>query len=224
MQDGAPVKAIWLALAAMLALAGPAAAQHRGGGDKTGEFDFYVLSLSWSPTYCQQSDRPDPTQCGLAKRFAFVVHGLWPQYERGFPSDCRVTGRFPTRQQVDDMLDIMPSPGLVRYQWRKHGTCSGLDPRSYFDTLRAAAAKVKTPADFMSADREREVSPADVERAFIDANPGMKPAGIAVQCRDGDMQEVRVCMTKDLAFRPCADVDRRACRASRVSVPATGAR
>ena len=213
-----------LALAAALASASPALAQYRGGGDRAGDFDFYVLSLSWSPTYCAQADRPDPTQCGAQKRLGFVVHGLWPQYERGFPSDCRVTGRFPTRAQVDDMLDLMPSPGLVRHEWRKHGTCSGLDPRSYFDLIRDAAAKVKTPADFATADRERDVTPADVERAFIDANPGMKPAGIAVGCRDGNLQEVRVCMTKDLAFRPCAEVDRRACRASRLSVPASEAR
>lgn len=211
------------ALVALAALIAPAAAQYRGGGDRAGEFDFYVLSLSWSPSYCASASRPDPTQCDVSKPFGFVVHGLWPQYERGFPSDCRVTGRFPTRAQVDDMLDIMPSPGLIRHQWRKHGTCSGLDPRSYFATIRAAAGKVKTPEGFDAAAGGREASPAEIERAFIDANPGIKPAGIAVQCRSGDLQEVRICLTRDLAFRPCAEVDRRACRASRVSVPAAGA-
>lgn len=210
-------------LAGLLAFATvPALAQYRGGGDRAGDFDFYVLSLSWSPSYCASAVRPDPTQCGVSKRYGFVVHGLWPQYERGFPSDCRVTGRFPTRAQVDDLLDIMPSPGLIRHEWKKHGTCSGLDPRSYFDTIRAAAEKVKTPPDFDGSGGERDVSPAEIERAFIDANPGMKPAGVAVQCRSGDLQEVRICLTRDLAFRPCAEVDRRACRASSVAMPAAG--
>lgn len=204
-------------VAALLALIAPAGAQ-----DRPGDFDFYVLSLSWSPTYCAASRRPDETQCGQGKAFAFVVHGLWPQYERGFPSDCRVTGRNPTRAQVDGMLDIMPSPGLVRHEWRKHGTCSGLDPRSYFDLVRQAAEKVAVPDALKSADREHEMSPAEIERAFVDANRGMRPSGIAVGCRSGDLQEVRVCLTRDLQFRSCAEVDRRACRAGRVAVPAAG--
>nr|WP_155905253.1 ribonuclease T2 [Methylopila sp. M107] len=202
----------------------PAAAQGRGGG-RAGDFDFYVLALSWSPTYCaNKGDRPDGAQCGGNKSFAFVTHGLWPQYERGFPSDCFVTGRNPTRAQVDELLDIMPSPGLIRYQWRKHGTCSGLDPRGYFEQVRAAYEKVVIPTEFQQATDQRDVSPAEVERAFVDANRGMKPSGVAVSCVRGDLQEVRICLSKDLEFRPCAEVDRRACRASRVSLPAAGTR
>lgn len=204
-------------VAAFAATLAPANAQ-----DRAGDFDFYVLSLSWSPTYCAGSRGRDDEQCGRDKKFAFVVHGLWPQYERGFPSDCRVSGRSPTRAQVDGMLDIMPSPGLVRHEWRKHGTCSGLDPRSYFDLVRAAAEKVAVPDALKNADREQEMSPADIERAFVDANRGMRPSGIAVGCRSGDLQEVRVCLTRDLAFRSCAEVDRRACRSGRVTVPAAG--
>lgn len=134
-------------------------AQYRGGGDRAGDFDFYVLALSWSPSYCEsKGDRADRMQCGGPKPFAFVTHGLWPQYERGFPSDCRVTGRAPTRAQVDGLLDIMPSPGLVRYQWRKHGSCSGLNPPDYFRTVRAAYDKVSIPQDFQLAERDRDIS------------------------------------------------------------------
>ena len=211
---------LWAALALLALMLAPGARAQ----DRAGEFDFYVLALSWSPTYCASSGGRDEIQCGRDKRFAFVTHGLWPQYERSFPSDCRVTGRSPTRGQVDGMLDIMPSIGLVRHQWRKHGTCSGLDPRAYFDKVRVATEKVVIPPEFASADSARDVSPADVERAFIDANRGMKPSGIAVACTRGDLQEVRICMTRDLAFRPCAEVDRRACRAGRVDVPAAGSR
>jgi ribonuclease T2 len=204
---------------ALMASPGPAAAQ---GGDRPGEFDFYVLSLSWSPTYCATTGerRGDERQCGAGKAHGFVVHGLWPQYERGFPSDCRVTGRTPTRAQVDAMLDLMPSPGLVRHEWRKHGTCTGLDPQSYFALARKAARSVAIPEAFQSARDDRSTSPADVERAFIAVNPRLRPSMIAVGCSGRMLSEVRICMTKDLAFRPCAEVDRRACRADRLEAPA----
>lgn len=204
-----------LAAAFLVLSAFPALAQ-----DRAGAFDFYVLSLSWSPSYCATAGDRAPMQCGATKPFAFVTHGLWPQYERGFPSDCRVTGRNPTRAQVDGMLDLMPSPGLVRHEWRKHGTCSGLDPRAYFDQIRRATEKVAIPDAYRAADEARDVTPADLERAFIEANPRLRPSMIAVGCKDGDLSEVRICMTRDLEFRPCAEVDRRACRAGRVSVPA----
>lgn len=204
-------------MAALVVLAAlPALAQGRAG-----DFDFYVLSLSWSPSYCGDAGpRADRMQCDGPKPFAFVTHGLWPQYERGFPSDCSVTGRNPTRAQVEEMLDLMPSPGLVRHEWRKHGTCSGLGPRGYFDKVRAAMEKVVIPEPYRTAERARDASPADVERAFVDANPRLRPAMIAVGCKGGDLSEVRICMTKELEFRPCAEVDRRACRADRVSLPA----
>jgi len=54
-----------------------------------GNSNFYVLSLSWSPSFCEQAgDRKSAQQqCG-ERPFSFVVHGLWPQYEKGFPEFC----------------------------------------------------------------------------------------------------------------------------------------
>src|ERR1700712_5920775 len=78
--------------AAAMATAGPAPAQDRRQ-NAPGEFDFYVLSLSWSPSFCEAaSERGNSgrsqAQCG-GRPFSFVVHGLWPQYERGFPEYCQ---------------------------------------------------------------------------------------------------------------------------------------
>src|SRR5262245_32563319 len=61
--------------------------------NEPGKFDFYVLSLSWSPSFCAANvergfQRSDP-QCG-PRPFSFVVHGMWPQYEKGFPEFCQV--------------------------------------------------------------------------------------------------------------------------------------
>jgi len=121
------------ALSLVTASVGPAAARGtRQRAGAFGRFDYYVLSLSWSPQHCAQT-RPaanDP-QCAVPRRFGFVAHGLWPQYERGYPSSC-ATGAAPDAALVDGMLDIMPSPTLVRHEWAKHGSCSGLDPAGYF--------------------------------------------------------------------------------------------
>lgn len=220
MQDGPPVRLLAAAFAAAAVLgSGPAQAQ----SGRSGGFDFYVLSLSWSPTYCAtKGSRADPAQCGTQQPRGFVVHGLWPQYERGFPSDCAVTGRSPTRAQIDGVLDLMPSPGLVRHEWRRHGTCTGLDPSSYFRQIRTAAERVRVPDAFAAGDARIETSPAAVEEAFVAANPSLRPSMIAVQCQGRLLNEVRICMTKDLRFRPCAEVDRRACRSGAVVMPASG--
>src|SRR3979490_1711090 len=79
------------AVVAPTARAGPASARDRRQ-DEPGQFDFYVLSLSWSPSFCEEaSERGNEgrsqAQCG-GRPFSFVVHGLWPQYEHGFPDYC----------------------------------------------------------------------------------------------------------------------------------------
>jgi ribonuclease T2 len=117
----------------------------------SGDFDFYVLSLSWSPTFCaEQSGGDDKEQCGTGRPFAFVVHGLWPQNERGFPSDCNSQfGDRIERSIADDMLDIMPSRDLVFHEWRKHGKCSGLSPEDFFALARKAKEQVTIPSQFV---------------------------------------------------------------------------
>jgi ribonuclease T2 len=201
-------------------LAAPSLAQSPG---KPGDFDFWVLSLSWSPSWCDaKGGGRGEIQC--ARPFAFVVHGLWPQYDRGFPGACPTTERGPSRDTVDAMLDVMPSPGLIRHEWQAHGTCSGLKAETYFKIIRKLFDKIRIPEDYRSADRDRMVSPAEVERAFITANPGLDGNEVAVLCDSRRLQEVRICLKKDLsAFRACPEVDRRACRTDRLYMPAARA-
>lgn len=217
-RTGARLGGILAALcAAILAVAGPARAQQ----DIPGRFDFYVLSLSWSPTYCeaQGADAEDEPQCSRARPYAFVVHGLWPQYERGFPEDCARPAPYVPNDLVRAMLEVMPSRKLVIHEWRKHGTCSGLGPQGYFDLVRKAKAKVAIPPEFQRLNTYRMVAPADVEAAFRAANPGLEPDMISVDCDSRRLREVRVCMSRELAFRPCPEVDRRACRLGKVAMP-----
>ncbi len=204
----------WVLLLLALVGARPVAA------DQVGAFDFYVLSLSWSPSYCE-AEGPDgsPQQCAGKRPYAFVVHGLWPQYERGFPDFCRASEPGPDRDAISGMLDIMPDPGLVRHQWRKHGTCTGLKGEDYFALLRQARSRVTIPAVFQRPDTYLTVTPQGVERDFSTANPGLTSNAIAVTCDGRRLREVRVCFTKDLDFRACPEVDRRACRAAKVVMP-----
>lgn len=208
-----------LAFAAACLAAGPGTAQ-RSGQNVPGDFDFYVLTLSWSPSYCEaEGERADRFQCAGGRPYHFVVHGLWPQYERGWPEFCPTSDRYPREQSVRSMLDIMPSPDLVRHEWRKHGTCTGLSAEGYFEKVRTAYGRVTIPPAFRSIDRYVTVEPGAVESAFRTANPGLPANAIAVDCDQRRLREVRICMDKTLKFRGCPEVDRRACRLDRVVLP-----
>ncbi len=164
-----------LAVAVSL-LGGLASAQDRRQ-NQPGQFDFYVLALSWSPSFCEAAGErgtPPQRQCA-ARPYSFVVHGLWPQYERGFPEFCRQPAPRLDRNIVSSMLDVMPAPRLILNQWDKHGTCSGLGSRAYFETVRKARALVQIPDAFIEPDDFLTVTPDEVEEAFVKANPGLTP-------------------------------------------------
>lgn len=212
-----------LALFSAALVTSPAQAQDKRQ-NAPGEFDFYVLALSWSPSFCEvssergRSGRSTQTQCA-GRPFSFVVHGLWPQYDRGFPNYCQRPAPRLERNVMTSMLDLMPAPGLIYNEWDKHGTCSGLGARAYFETIRKARASVKIPAEYLDLPDPKMVSPGDVEDAFVKANPGLSNAAIAVTCDSKRLSEVRICMSKDLQFRACEEIDRRACRRDKVVMP-----
>jgi len=173
-------------------------------------FDFYVLALSWSPTHCGEPGmaQRDRQQCGGTRPYGFVVHGLWPQYERGFPRSCPSQMPRPARVLIGSMLDIMPSERLVQIQWERHGTCSGLAPESYFAALRNARRQITIPSSFQSPKTWATLSAGQIESAFMVANPMLPARGIAVESNRNRLREVRICLTKQMAFRACPEVDR----------------
>lgn len=197
----------------------------RGGGGERygsppGRFDFYVLSLSWSPSYCaSDAGRRSREQCAPGANNSFVVHGLWPQFERGFPSYC--DDRNPPRAALDSVRGVFPEEGLARYQWRKHGSCSGLPPSAYYDLVRQVRALVVIPAELRRPDGPLRKDPAEIQRAFLASNTGLREGMISVTCTRGQLEEVRICLGKDgKAFQSCPELARSSCRASNVSVPA----
>jgi ribonuclease T2 len=182
-------------------------------------FDFYVLALSWSPSFCATKKQGAKYQCGGKRFFSFIVHGLWPQFEKGWPANCKTNQKKVQNQLALSMLDIMPGQGLIRHQWSKHGTCSGLEQRAYFEKVRRAYDKIRVPARYRLNDKYLNVSPNEVERAFQLENPGLKDNAIAVTCHKRRLREVRICLSKSLEFRACAEVNKNACRKSKITMP-----
>ena len=202
-----------LALAVVATVSSAALAQRPYGSGRpaegrnvAGQFDYYALVLSWSPSYCSGTgasrDGYDP-QCDRrdGKRYSFVMHGLWPQYSpKGWPQDCPVRGRaFVPRPVINSMLDIMPSDKLVIHEYRKHGTCSGLEPVPYFDLARKLFTSVAIPSDYQNPFEAKFVSPDDLVADFLKANAWLKPNMIAVSCGGpgNQLSEIRICFGKD---------------------------
>lgn len=168
--------------------------------DKPGEFDYYVLALSWSPQYCASEAKPGDPQC--SRPYAFVVHGLWPQHERGWPKDCG-RGEYLSEALIDEALGYMPSRRLVIHEWRKHGVCSGLSAEDYFATTQRAFEQIRIPARYQTLAKPLVSSVQQLEQDFIAANPRLSPQGLATQCGGRFLRELRICLTRDLSPRAC---------------------
>jgi ribonuclease T2 len=196
--------------------------------NQPGNFDYYVLALSWSPSYCASLPREsyDP-QCHSrdGRRYAFVLHGLWPQFERGWPQDCPSPDRgFVPRPVAKRMLDIMPSERLVFHEYRRHGVCSGLGVDGYFELARRLFTQVKVPARYQQVNDPRLfVTPGELMQDFLAENPQLKPDAIAVECGGpgNRLKEVRICFDKSGSYRACGrnEDQRKMCAAERMYVP-----
>ena len=191
---------------------------------ETGNFDYYALSLSWSPTYCaSKKGRRDKSQCDRQRPFAFVVHGLWPQYNKGWPQYCKTNQRWVGRHQIKSMLDIMPSKRLIIHEWKKHGTCSRLGQKAYFKLTRQLFDKLLTPARYLSPQKPVLITPKKLVSDFLKTNRELFPQALSVQCgnnRDrASLSELRICFSKTGQFTACGENERRSCRAKTLILP-----
>lgn len=190
--------------AAILALTGILAPAVQADGETAGEFDYYVLALSWSPNWCEiEGDAKGSDQCDPRHDHGWTLHGLWPQFHRGWPSYCNTPEAPPRRSETAEMADIMGSPGLAWHQWKKHGTCSGLSASAYLDLSRRTFERVNRPAIFRKLERAVTLPASLVEQAFLQANPDFDKDSVTVTCRDHHIQEVRLCLSKDMQPVPC---------------------
>lgn len=178
-----------------------AAAHGRAGG---GSFDYYILALSWAPDFCALPNVPkDPAECGRGRKVNFVVHGLWPQSETGRgPEHCGTAS--PVSQDiVRVMLNYMPTASLIQHEWTNHGTCTGLSAAEYFAAVRKARDAVKLPSEFVAPSTEMDLSPAGIDAKFAAANPAFPKGAFKASCKNGELQEARICFDKNVAPRAC---------------------
>ncbi|MBM4254670.1 MAG: ribonuclease T(2) [Deltaproteobacteria bacterium] len=184
--------------------------------DQAGRFDYYVFSLSWSPEYCAGNPGGGgSTQCNGERRFGFVVHGLWPQHDRGYPQFCRNNSQV-NKEVVERLLPIMPSERLIRHQWKKHGTCSGMNSGQYFEKVEDAFALVTIPPLYKNPQDAMSVAPRRLKSDLVAANRNFSDQNFALICKGRFLSEVRVCLDKDLNPRACGREVRDSCRAEKV--------
>jgi ribonuclease T2 len=162
-----------------------------------GQFDYYVMALSWSPDYCATKGGNDSQQCGGAKKLGFVLHGLWPQYNRGYPQSCS------SEQLSSDLKrqfpNLYPSTKLYDHEWEKHGTCSGLGAKGYLQLSQQLKDALVIPDRYQQPAKPFRATIADIRREFTRANPAVKADGLAATCSGAGrfLQEITVCYSKD---------------------------
>lgn len=214
-----------LCLAAAILLCGVlnfADARHHGAPSAAGEpgqFDYYLLTLSWSPTYCLI--HPDDRSECAHKGYGFVLHGLWPQFDAGgYPENCALDSRLsPTAEAVG--RGVYPSPSLMRHEWQRHGTCSGLDAIDYFRTADRALASVRIPPILTAPSTTVTMTATQVAASFRASNAGMPLNGLTVACSRSELSEVRMCLSRDLQPRPCGRGVRSSCPSTPIEIPSS---
>jgi ribonuclease T2 len=218
-----PISFIFAALTVATALALFFCSTASARQQQTG-FDYYALALSWSPTYCvSNAGQNDRQQCAPGRQFAFVVHGLWPQYRKGWPEFCDTRERWVTKDNIDEMLAVMPSRRLIIHEWKKHGSCSGLSQDAYFDLTQELFAKVRIPARYLSPQADVITTPAQIVADFVKTNKNLLSDMISVQCGDrrgrARLTELRICFDIEGEFASCGVNELRQCRADILLMP-----
>lgn len=209
------------ALAMALVLFGSMAAARQS---RAGQFDYFVLALSWSPTYCATpAGEDDVSQCSPGRRFDFVVHGLWPQYNTGWPQDCTTDESWVSQEQINAMMDIMPSKKLIIHEWKKHGTCAGVSQANYFRATRLLFEKIRIPARYVTPTSDVITTPQQLVTDFVKTNVGITADMISVQCGNSNdrarLSELRICLDKRGNFAACGGNETRQCRAQTLVMP-----
>lgn len=174
--------------------------------DEAGDFDYYVLTLSWSPSYCADDAKKgrDNLQCFSERSYGFVIHGLWPQYEKGYPEFCQTDFRKPSDKLVNQMLKFSPSVGLVQHEWKKHGSCTGLAPLDYFRLAVKSYKSLNRPDALDDLKKPLLMTANQIEAQFYDANPDLPEESLFITCKRQKLREVRLCLDKKGQPRRCS--------------------
>jgi ribonuclease T2 len=185
------------------------------------DFDYYELTLSWSPGFCDTpAGQRSPEQCAAGAGSGFVVHGLWPDnFDRPYPQFCG--GEAASQQALAATRGVFPTPGLAASEYEKHGTCTGLGAENYFNAAKYVRDQFAIPEMLRAPTARVSISASEIESAFIAVNPNLTAASMTVTCsRDRELLDVRFCVAKTLdGYVNCPKVAGHVCRAPSISVP-----
>jgi ribonuclease T2 len=166
-------------------------------GSSFGDFDYFLLALSWSPDYCLTSGNDDPQQCAIGKKLGFVLHGLWPQNNLGYPSNC---SKDPMPAAVKAQFPgLYPNDALYTHEWEKHGTCSGVSAKEYLSFTQRLKQSVQIPEAYQSPEKPFRSSATQIKADFSSANSGFSADVFEPSCSGSGryLKELYVCFSKE---------------------------
>lgn len=214
---------VLVALLASLASTNHAASAETVGASapKPQSFDYVILALSWSPSFCASSvTRGASAQCQNPANRGFVVHGLWPQAADGARLRCPANKVEFSKALFERALDVFPDLKLAQSQWQRHGQCFGFTPDAYLELTGAARAKISIPDQFRAPNQTSSLPPDEIRTAFRKANPTLEADSISVSCRKATLVDVLICLRSDLSgFLSCPQVVKRSCAAATIQIP-----
>jgi ribonuclease T2 len=215
----------WVAVFLIFAQASQAVPIATSDGPVSGKiqtYDFFILALSWSPTYCASSaKRGETPQCRNPANNGFVVHGLWPQARDGARLRCQSDRSEFSKALFERALEVFPDLRLAQNQWQRHGHCFGYPADAYLELTARAKSKIAIPDNLRSINTALSLDPDVIRSGFIAANSGLARDSISVSCRKSILVEVLLCLKSDLSgFESCPQVTKRSCPAAMISVPA----
>lgn len=144
---------------------------------KQASFDFYLLALTAHAAFCADGNARK-SECRAGASIPISIHGLWPErFEPGnYPRDCpgpRLDLRPDSEAQLATLMPGM-ADGLHEHEWRRHGTCTGLDDDIYFGHTYVLSLHVVTAlGDKLTTLAGRRTSAAELRGFADDYEAGM---------------------------------------------------
>jgi ribonuclease T2 len=179
--------------------------------------DYFRLSLSWSPTFCEgKSHAKDHFQC--QHDFGFIVHGLWPNKIkdnqtsisfRSHPRNCRNEKEISI-EIIKKYFCLMPSESLMQTEWEKHGTCYWQKPEDYFEQINQLYSQIHLPDNINDILNNQTISKRSrrnfIKQTFLDLNPKLTAEQIDIKManKGKKLREVAFCYNHQFHHIKCA--------------------
>ena len=199
---------------------------------KTGvdDYDYLMLSQHWLPSMCLGLEAGyDSTvthqagaRCTSETSSVLAIHGLWPNYQAGFPQCCgsalpldpQAVRAWPEdlrarlqAQQPDPTTSDFDAAicEIYNHEWQKHGTCfvdtvdTDADARSYFEVGIELADRLARPTVQLNAWAGSTRRRAEIEALY--------PKAVQVLCdsrQEDRLLEIHTCWSRELEMVDCA--------------------